>query len=101
MEAIYGLEKIPDEILLKKSREEIGTLKSEIEFLEAEVQRLKTDLNTKAGFGLTPEQKLIIRTDERLQQLQAYNKKLVAENKKLKHDNSGLLYTIVQLQKTQ
>jgi len=53
MDAIYGLDKIPDVVLLKKSREEVGGLKSEIAFLETEVQRLKSELNTKAGFKLS------------------------------------------------
>jgi len=99
MKAVHGLEKIPDSILLKKSREEIGGLKSEIEFLESEVLRLKTDLNTKAGFKLSSEQKIVIRTSERIQQLLKRNKKLEEEGKKLKRNNDDLIYNIVKQQK--
>ena len=99
MKAVHGLEKIPDAVLLKKSREEIGGLKSEIEFLESEVVRLETELNTKAGFKLSSEQKLVVKTDERVQQLLKRNKKLETEGKKLKRDNNDLIYRLVQLQK--
>ena len=99
MKAVHGLDKIPDNILLKKSREEVGGLLSEINFLEAEVKRLETDLNTKAGFKLTQEQKIEIRTSERINQLLTRNKKLEQESKKLKRDNANLIYRVVQLEK--
>lgn len=99
MNAVHGLDKIPDNVLLKKSREEIGGLKSEIEFLETEVENLKTELNTKMGFKLTSEEKIGVRTDERLQQLLKRNKKLEIEGKKLRQDNADLIYRIVKQQK--
>jgi len=99
MEAVHGLDKIPDIVLLKKSREEIGGLKSEIEFLEAEVKRLTNDLHTKAGFKLSQDQKIVVRTDKRVQELTNRNKKLNTENKKLKKYNTDLIYRMVQLQK--
>lgn len=99
MRAVHGLDKIPDTILLKKCREEIGGLKSEIEFLESEVIRLKTELNTKRGFKLSSEEKIGVRTNERIQQLLKRNKKLEDESKKLKRNNADLIYRMVKQQK--
>lgn len=98
-DSIHGLDKIPDKVLLKKSREEVGELKSEIEFLEAEVQRLTTDIHTKRGFKLSSQDKIEVRTNERVELLKTRNKKLSTENKKLKRDNGDLIYKLVQLQK--
>lgn len=99
---IFGLEKIPDDELLKLARIEIGKLKAYIDELLDENSKLKNQLNS--FLSLTPVEKDRAKsayyTNNVLEKERKWRiEDLELKNKKLKRDNDLLLIRCVELQR--
>ncbi len=84
----HAVEKIPDFILLKKSREEIGQLKAEIDYLQSELEKLKNF--DKKELQAIRKERVYVEINKRLSDSQ----KTVAA---LRKENERLLCQILQL----
>lgn len=84
-------EKIPDKILLKLARKEIGELNSYIDELEYRLQKIEEELREKEK--MTPKEEREIKIDVFYKEI---NKKINEKNiiiRDLKKENERLLYT--------
>jgi len=86
----HPVEKIPDFILLKLARQEVGKMTSYAQELEDENKALK--IRIKYLEGLSLEEKKEIRLDKRFEDVKAERHKLFERIKKLKKDNEALIY---------
>lgn len=86
----HPIEKIPDFILLKASRLEIGKLTSYAQELEDENKLLKTKIKQLEALSL--EEKKEIRLDKRFETVKAERAKLFEKIRKLRKDNEELIY---------
>ena len=86
--------KIPDEILLKESRKEVGQLTSEVQHLTNENKKLLEEIRMLKS--LSKGQLKDVKKEEKYKQM---NQTIIERNqtiKKLKKDNSDLICKLVQ-----
>ena len=96
--------KIPDSVLLKESRKEVGQLNAEIthlvhELMEAkkEIELLKKEKNTMLDLSKAEARK--IKSGQMYQDIKKQNKALRNLNRQLRTDKTNLISQIVKLQK--
>jgi len=86
----HPVEKIPDFILLKLSRQEVGKMTSYAQELEDENKMLKVRIKQLEALCL--EEKKEIRLDKRFEGVKAERLKMFEKIRKLKKDNAFLIY---------
>lgn len=97
LDSINGLsdqpQLIPDWILLKEAKKEIGQLKSEIDELKDRLKQNEIDVT------LNREARMIVRKEELYKDLLAQNNALRKRNKDLLNTNKELISKIIKLEK--
>jgi len=97
--ADHGIEKIPDFILLKESRKEVGQLKSEIDFLTVENEKLEKKIRIYEGQRITREDMLGVKKEIMYTTLRDQLSKFEKKIHELRESNGKLICEIIQLRK--
>jgi hypothetical protein len=97
---IFGLMKIPDEILLKQTLVENGKLKAYIQELEYNLS-LKKEKVKEVELSIEEKRNIRInlRKDEAWKSIKSQNGSLIKKNKELIKKNKELINTIIKLSK--
>jgi hypothetical protein len=95
----HNIEKIPDFILLKESRKEVGQLKSEIDFLIIENEELKKKIKIYEGQKITREDMLGVKKEIMYVTLRDQLSKFEKKIHELRENNNNLICEIVKLRK--
>lgn len=98
--ATHETEKIPDFILLKESRKEVGQLKAEIDYLTAENNRLNERIKAFESIQkLNKENITAIKREEMYANLKKQFSSAQVKIHELRKNNTELICQIVQLKK--
>jgi Co/Zn/Cd efflux system component len=92
---VHGLFKVPDYVLLKESRIELGQANAYIEELEDVIKELQSQL--KSVNNLTKEEIINIKRESLILQYSLEREKNVAQIHKLRTENSNLVGQLYQL----
>jgi hypothetical protein len=95
----HEIQKIPDFILLKESRKEVGQLKAEIDHLTAQNEELQVKLRLFNGRKITKEEIMGVKREEAYANMKKQLSAAQVKIHQLRQDNTELICQIVQLRK--
>jgi cell division protein FtsB len=95
----HEIQKIPDFILLKESRKEVGQLTAEIDHLTAENEELKMKIRLFNGRKITKEEIIGMKKEDAYANMKKQLSTAQVKIHQLRKDNTDLICQIVQLRK--